>query len=61
MTERTIPYWVPKRTMPDAVEAAKAAAALGQLKVLGIALVTFAPTKDGQPAWEVRLRVRSGP
>ena len=60
MTERTIPYWVPKRTTPEAVESACAAASLGRLRVIRVEKVTYAP-KDGQPGWEVQLRVRSGP
>lgn len=58
MTTRTIPYWTPKRSVADAIESAKAAAALGKLTVEAIDRVTYAPSKDGQPAWEVRLRVK---
>jgi hypothetical protein len=61
MIERVVSYWPRGRTTTDAIEAAKSAAALGNLLVVGVDRVIFAPSKDGEPSWEVRLRVRQGP
>ena len=55
---RSIPYWVPTATSSDAVAAAKMSAEWGKYQVVAVEKVTFAPTKDGKPAWEVLLQIR---
>ena len=56
---RTVSYWVPTNSSMDAIAAAKTAAGWGKYEVVAVEKTTFAPTKDGKPAWEILLRIRA--
>ena len=57
---RRVKYWVPLRSAPDAIEAAKCAARDEGFVVATVAKVVYDPREpDAVPAWTVTLAVRS--